>query len=90
MVVQTADNIFKWYQNDPEKVEGFRVAMNAMAPPRIALMPCLDPNVAAAPGAHIVDVGGGVGHLLAEMLRLRPEVLSLLSPLSSTCIDYLY
>lgn len=73
-VVQSADNIFKYYQQDPEKLEGFREAMNAMAAPRMALMPCLDPRVADTPGAHIVDVGGGSGHLLAEMLRLRPLV----------------
>lgn len=69
---KSADNIFKYYQQDPEKLRGFREAMNAMAAPRIALMQCLDPGVADSPGAHIVDVGGGAGHLLAEMLRLRP------------------
>lgn len=73
-MVQTGDSIFKFYHADPEKLEGFRAAMNSMAPPRIALLPCLDPAVAAAPAAHIVDVGGGVGHLLAELLRLRPKV----------------
>lgn len=75
--MQTAENIFKWYKADPEKLEGFRVAMNTMAPPRMALLPCLDTSVASAPGSHIVDVGGGVGHILAEMLRLRPQVCTL-------------
>jgi 2-polyprenyl-3-methyl-5-hydroxy-6-metoxy-1,4-benzoquinol methylase len=75
--MQSAETIFKWYQEDPEKLEGFRTSIISMAKPRIGLMPCMDPSVAAEPGAHIVDVGGGVGHLLAEMLRLRPQVPAL-------------
>jgi hypothetical protein len=72
--VQEAGNIFKWYQKHSEKLDAFRTALNLMAPPRLALLRCLDPSIASSPGADIVDVGGGVGHVLAEILHLRPEV----------------
>lgn len=49
------------------------LSFDMMSPPRLALLNCLDPSLASEPGAHIVDVGGNMGTLLAGLLTQRPH-----------------
>jgi ubiquinone/menaquinone biosynthesis C-methylase UbiE len=68
-------DLFKWLQSDPERTKLFNSVMNSFSILHITgLMEAYD----FSPAKKIVDVGGGHGKIISEVLRKNPSMRGVL------------